>query len=97
MTMTPTQDLIIAEAHVFDGLSDRLTEPRWLRISSGRIVEISDQRLHGADTAVLDARGRTVMPGLIDAHFHAYAADANIPRLETQPLSYLAHHARFLL
>jgi len=95
--MKSAPDLIFAQARIFDGFSDTLTEPRWVRVSAGRIAEISDRPLPGEDIQTIDARGRTLMPGLIDAHFHAYAADANIPRLEAQPLSYLAHHARHLL
>ncbi|MBV8355146.1 MAG: amidohydrolase family protein, partial [Candidatus Eremiobacteraeota bacterium] len=47
--------------------------------------------------AALDAGGRIVMPGLIDAHFHAYAVTAQIRQLEWTPPSLLAHQARPLL
>ena len=30
------------------------------------------------------------VPGLIDAHFHAYAARLSLLEIETSPLSYLA-------
>lgn len=45
-----------------------------LAASGGRIVALGDERelapLRGPDTVVLEARGRTVLPGLIDAHGH---------------------------
>src|SRR5690606_31607324 len=59
-----------------------------IHISDGRIVEI------GGSTRgigpVLDARGSTVVPGLIDAHFHAYGSEMDMMRLEGSPLSYIA-------
>jgi imidazolonepropionase-like amidohydrolase len=40
---------------------------------------------------VLDARGRTVLPGLIDAHFHAYGIDLDLVAIGSRPASYLAY------
>ena len=45
----------------------------------------------------LDAGGRIVMPGLIDAHFHAYATSAQIPALERIHPTLHAHQARPVL
>lgn len=43
-------------------------------VESGRILEVGDdvamQRLAGALTEIVDLRGRTVLPGFIDAHAH---------------------------
>ena len=41
----------------------------------------------------IDVRGRTVLPGLIDAHFHAYAIGFDLGAIEAAPMSYVAHHA----
>ncbi len=41
--------------------------------------------------------GRFLMPGLIDAHFHAYAAQVNLASLDDWPMSLLSQHARTLL
>jgi imidazolonepropionase-like amidohydrolase len=95
--MRDNQDIILANARIFDGVSDVLSEPSWVKISGGHIAEISRRPLTSKAAPVLDIAQRTLMPGLIDAHFHAYAAEANIPYLETLPLTYLAHHARHLL
>lgn len=42
---------------------------------------------------VIDARGRTVIPGLIDAHFHAYGIGLDMMVMEATPMSYVAHKA----
>ena len=40
-------------------------------VEADRIVEVSDRPIRANDVQRLDARGRTLMPGLIDAHVHA--------------------------
>jgi len=84
-------------AHVFDGVSDDLSGPATVRVSAGRVVEIGGKPPASGNAEIVDLRGATLMPGLIDAHFHAYAADANIGFTDSWPLSYLAHHAHQLL
>ena len=76
-----------ANARIFDGSSAELREG-CVRVASGTIVEVGG----GPDPGdrVIDCRGRAVVPGLIDAHFHAYGASLSLLEIETSPLSYLA-------
>jgi imidazolonepropionase-like amidohydrolase len=76
-----------ADAMIFDGVSDELREG-CVRVASGTIVEVGEGPEPG--DRVIDCRGRTVVPGLIDAHFHAYGASLSLLEIETSPLSYLA-------
>lgn len=79
--------LSIINAVVFDGVSPELIEGT-VHVVDGRIASVDGpERL--ADR-VIDARGGTVLPGLIDAHCHAYGIDLNMLALESLPLSYLA-------
>ena len=48
-------------------------------------------RREGAET--IDLAGRTLMPGLIDAHVHAIAVDAALARLAEQPLTLVSLQA----
>ncbi|MGP4113527.1 amidohydrolase family protein [Streptomyces sp. 4N509B] len=80
-------ELTITNALVFDGVSEQLTETS-LYLRDGVIAEI-DPRVTRAER-VVDAAGRTVLPGLIDAHFHAYGVSLDSLAIETSPLSYLA-------
>ncbi|MEV6812744.1 amidohydrolase family protein [Micromonospora sp. NPDC051296] len=85
--MTESSRLTIVNATVFDGVSAELTEGP-IQIVDGTIVAIG-----GVDRSVdrvIDARGGTVIPGLIDAHFHAYGTELDLLALESSPLSYLA-------
>lgn len=79
-------DLTIVNALVFDGESEQLT-PGGVRIADGVIVEVGDV---SSGEQVIDAKGGVVTPGLIDAHFHAYAVSMNTSRIESSYLSYLA-------
>ncbi len=81
------QGLAIINAAVFDGDSERLLEgPVVMRF--GRVESIGERYRPG--DRVIDARGGTVVPGLIDAHCHAYAAGHNTLDLEASWLSYVA-------
>lgn len=72
-TPPPPADLILTNAvvHPLDG-TDRSASA--IAIREGRIQMVGDAdgvlRLRGGETRVLDLRGATVIPGLIDAHLH---------------------------
>jgi allantoinase len=61
-------DLAIAGGRVL--LPDGRIEPATIGVRAGRIVTLSDGPLDADET--LDATGLTVLPGLIDEHFHVF-------------------------
>jgi N-acyl-D-amino-acid deacylase len=62
-------DLVIANGRVYDGTGNPWY-PADVGVRGGRIVAVG--RLGGAPAArVIDARGKVVMPGVIDLHSHA--------------------------
>lgn len=84
---------VLTNCQIFDGFADAL-KPGCVVIEGDRIVEVADTPpSFGSDARVIDVAGRTVMPGLIDAHIHAYAPrdGANLP------ISMIAHWARRML
>lgn len=82
-----TGSLTVTNALIFDGVSAQLIEGS-VRAEGGVIVETgSGVRPAGQ---IIDARGGTVVPGLIDAHFHAHATHLNLLDVETRRPSYLA-------
>ncbi len=76
-----------ANVMIFDGSSAELREG-CVRVAAGVIAEVGGGPEAG--DRVVDCRGRTVVPGLIDAHLHAYGARLSLLEIETSPLSYLA-------
>ncbi|RZU11406.1 imidazolonepropionase-like amidohydrolase [Kribbella rubisoli] len=82
-----SNSLSIINATIFDGVSDELIEGS-VHVVDDRIAAVGGTS-EPADR-VLDARGRTVLPGLIDAHCHAYGIDLDLLKLESAPLSYVA-------
>lgn len=62
--------ILFREARVFDG--SRVLPATDVLVRDGVIAEIG-AKLHAPDGAeVIDAKGRTLLPGLIDAHTHAW-------------------------
>ncbi|MCL2728462.1 MAG: amidohydrolase family protein [Actinomycetia bacterium] len=60
-------------------------------VHDGRIVAVGPGAARGCTgTRTLAAAGASLVPGLIDAHFHAYATSLDAWRLEHAPLSYVA-------
>jgi imidazolonepropionase-like amidohydrolase len=79
---------------VFDGSSEELIADHTVGVRDGRIVHFSKDRWSESPDRQIDLRGKVLMPGLIDAHYHAYAGVNNFLALEQLPLTYLAHLAR---
>jgi imidazolonepropionase-like amidohydrolase len=82
---------------VFDGHTDRLTADHIVATTNGRIVHFSRDPWDELSDLEVDLRGKVLMPGLIDAHYHAYAGENNFAFVEELPLTFLAHRARTIL
>ena len=81
-------DLTLINVGIFDGESEQLRDGP-IQISNGVITKIGE-RDDDSGSKVLDGQGGVVTPGLIDAHFHAYAIDLDGMQFEGKPLSYAA-------
>ncbi len=90
-------DLVVRNARIFDGTSPDLVDGD-IHVRDGRIAAIAPDGADGpfpasADTVTLDAGERIVIPGLIDAHFHAYGVGLDLLTIESLPASYVAIRA----
>ncbi len=85
--------ILFNNCHIFDGAAVMPGESMAVLVEDGRIKEISDQPISVSDARVIEAAGRTLMPGLIDAHYHALLADLNVANLDIMPPSLLHQHA----
>ncbi|MBS0297550.1 MAG: amidohydrolase family protein [Proteobacteria bacterium] len=87
--------LKITNARIWDGFADDYVTEGDVLCIDGKIAEIG--KVSGAGDRTVDLKGKALLPGFIDCHFHAYAADANLGWVDSLPVSYLAHHASKLL
>jgi imidazolonepropionase-like amidohydrolase len=62
-------------------------------VEGNLIREVSDGPVKSKNARVIDVGGRTLMPGLIDAHMHAYASDVNMFKVESSGTAYRTAHA----
>src|SRR5262249_6139143 len=63
--------VLFKNARVFDGKSERLTDGMHVLVVGNKIAAVSKEPIAFAKgTVVLEAAGRVLMPGMIDAHTH---------------------------
>src|SRR5215472_5412212 len=70
----PVTKVLFQNVRVFDGKSQTLSPPTNVLVMGNKIERISTTPIPAdrrADTVVIDGGGRTLMPGLIDMHWHA--------------------------
>jgi imidazolonepropionase-like amidohydrolase len=73
--------ILLRNARVFDGVSPDCSSGMEVLVEGAAIREVSSRPIPAGDSLVVDVGGRTLMPGLIDAHIHAYACDVDIPKI----------------
>jgi imidazolonepropionase-like amidohydrolase len=70
----PPATTVFQNVRVFDGKGSQLSGPSYVLVRGNRIERISSTPIATdprADTVLIDGGGRTLMPGLIDMHWHA--------------------------
>jgi imidazolonepropionase-like amidohydrolase len=89
--------IIFANCAVLDGTSRERREDHHVLVEGDRIREVSDQPITSDAAETIDLGGRTLMPGLIDAHVHVLAVDVALARLSDRPISLLTLQAAQVL
>lgn len=65
-------DLIIKNATVFDGTGSDLIKNANVIIEDGKVKAIETGRSKEKADQIIDAKGKTVMPGIINSHLHLF-------------------------
>lgn len=87
--------LLIRCGRVFDGRQLRPEADLEVLLRDGRIESITPAGTsRAADATVLDASGLTLLPGLIDAHYHAVSASLDVAAIDRMHPSHRALGAR---
>lgn len=70
----PSAVTLFQNVRIFDGKNAQLSEPSNVLVRGNQIERISTSPIpvdRSATTRIIDGGGKTLMPGLIDAHWHA--------------------------
>lgn len=71
---SPARPALLSNVNIFDGTSGKLVEGRGVLIEGNLIKALVASADTVADAEVIDCGGRTLMPGMIDAHWHSILA-----------------------
>src|SRR3954468_17589463 len=83
---------LFLNVRIFDGRSDTVSAPSTVLVKGNIIERVSTSPIQPGENAhvtTVDGGGRVLMPGLIDAHWHAFMASVPQMLLMTTDPSYL--------
>jgi imidazolonepropionase-like amidohydrolase len=66
----PKPQTLFTNVNVFDGFHDKLTMNANVLVEGNLIRQVSTAKIDAPGATVINGGGRTLMPGLIDAHWH---------------------------
>jgi imidazolonepropionase-like amidohydrolase len=86
----PAPVKLLQNVRIFDGKGSRLSAPSQVLVRGDLIERVSTVPIASPPGAnVIDGQGRTLMPGLIDKHWHTMFAAASMAELLHGDLGYL--------
>jgi imidazolonepropionase-like amidohydrolase len=91
------QRQVIRNANVFDSASGRLHPNSQIVIEGGHIRAVTSEPVQVDDARAIDAGGRVVLPGLIDAHVHVVATSHDLVDLALQPASLVSAQSSHIM
>jgi imidazolonepropionase-like amidohydrolase len=91
--MAAPQRRVIRNARLFDSERARFEPSTTVVIEGERIAAVTQEPIAVDDAIVIDAGGRALLPGLIDAHVHVVAASHDLVALASQPASLVGAEA----
>ncbi|MEO2237321.1 MAG: amidohydrolase family protein, partial [Candidatus Poseidoniia archaeon] len=89
--------MLFENVRVFDGTTDGLSSPTSVLVENNLIKSVGSSAGAGLQAVRIDGGGRTLMPGLIDAHVHCVITTMNLASLQHKPVTLVAHEARLVL
>ena len=79
------ESTLFTNCALLDPLQPELLEGQHMLVEDGQVREVSDRPIKSATARVIDLKGKTIMPGLIDLHVHTVAIQLNLPGQVTLP------------
>jgi imidazolonepropionase-like amidohydrolase len=82
--------LSVQRGRFLDPRKDELQDGVSVLVEDGLVKEVADRPIAAGSATRIDLHGRTLMPGLIDAHIHVVLTEVNLRLLSDVPLTLLA-------
>ncbi|QQX82594.1 amidohydrolase family protein [Shewanella sp. KX20019] len=73
---------LFTNVNVFDGKQDKLLEKYQVLVVDNKIAQISADTISAQSATVIDGKGMTLMPGLIEGHGHLQMNGNSLPDIE---------------
>ncbi len=89
--------ILFKNANLLDPHADSLQGGVSVLVEGESIREVSPKPIQAIAADVIDCKGRTLMPGLIDCHVHVMLSEVNIRYLEAIPLTLMTVRAAALM
>lgn len=81
--------ILFVNVHVFDGKSEQRIENANVLVEGNVIKQVSTEEIAATNATVIDGGGRTLMPGLIDNHWHSMFAAIPQDKLLNSDIGYI--------
>jgi imidazolonepropionase-like amidohydrolase len=89
--------ILLENARIFDGTSAECPTGMSVLVEGDVIREVSERPISAPEARRIDVAGKTLMPGLIDLHVHAYFSDLNAQVVDRRDAPYRTAHAARML
>lgn len=85
----PASRLLFTNVNVFDGEHEKMLQNASVLVEGKLIKKVSTTPIDPDGATVINGSGRTLMPGLIDAHWHVMFSEPSFPELMSADNSWL--------
>jgi len=85
----PPSQIVIQNVDIFDGKNEKLAKGMSVLVEGNKIAKIAKSIPVPAGATVIDAKGKVLMPGLIDAHWHTMFNFAPVSQILAVDFGYL--------
>lgn len=86
---SPAKPILLRNVNIFDGTNGKLVEGQGVLVQGKLIKALVASADAVADADVIDCGGRTLMPGMIDAHWHSILAGISQMAAMTADIPYV--------
>ncbi len=85
----PKPQVLFTNVNVFDGEHEALIKSANVLVEGNLIKQVSTAAIKADGATVINGGGRTLMPGLIDAHWHVMFSEPTFPELMGSDIGWL--------